>query len=173
MYGCAQTRGQAVRPGGVGAFADRPCQGALLKRRMNPTPAGVEHRGRYLRVDCRRADTRIWIERCRALADVALARDASRVLVDATDCDAEGEHSLRDALTTLVLAEIAGGLRLALVTNVPAVRASFVTLERDLRVLDMHVKLFGDERQAEEWLLARAAREPTDAAFRPRASDAP
>ena len=142
----------------MSAFADRPCRGRLLQRHVNSRPAGVEHRGRYLRVDCRRADRRIWVERCRALADVALARDASRVLVDATDCEPEGQRSLRDALTTLVLAEIGGGLRLAVVTNVPAVRASFITLERDLLVLDMHVRLFADEKYALEWLLAR---EPT------------
>lgn len=122
---------------------------------MPLTTRGVENRGRYLHVDCRRADTGIWVERCRALADAALARDATRVLVDATDCEAEGQRSLRDALTTLVLAEIAAGLRLALVTNVPGVRAAFITLERDLLMLDVHVKLFADEQHAVGWLLAR------------------
>jgi hypothetical protein len=122
---------------------------------MHARATGVEHRGRYLRVDCRGADTGLWMERCRAFADVSLARDVTRVLIDATDCAAEGQRALRDALTQLVLAGIADGLRLALVTNVPALRASFATLERDLVVLDMRARLFAQEEPALEWLLAR------------------
>ena len=122
---------------------------------MNARTPGIQHRGRYLHVDCRGAHAALWAERCRAFADVSLARDVSRVLVDATDCEAEGQRALRDALTQLVLAGIAGGLRLALVTNVPGVRAAFVTLERDLLVVDIWVKLFAHDKDALEWLLAR------------------
>jgi hypothetical protein len=112
---------------------------------MDARTPGIQHRGRYLHVDCRGAHAALWAERCRAFAD----------LVDATDCEAEGQRALRDALTQLVLAGIAGGLRLALVTNVPGMRAAFVTLERDLLVVDIWVKLFAHDKDALEWLLAR------------------
>lgn len=110
--------------------------------------------------DCDNADLGEMAQVCRELAVECVSREANRVLVLANGCDPDGHLALRNAFTTLLLAGIPSGFRLALITDVPRVRALFGDLERDLRVLNVHAKVFGDEGQAVEWLRQSAASQP-------------
>lgn len=89
---------------------------------------------------------------CRDLAAQCLATHPNRVLVQANGCNPDGHLALRNAFTTLILAGIPAGFRLALVTDVQRVRALFGDLQRDLLVLNVHVKAFEEESDAVEWL---------------------
>lgn len=119
--------------------------------------SALEPRAGYLSVDCRCADARAMSEACRELAVECLEKQVNRVLVDAIDCDPEGHHALRDAFTMMILAGIPDRFRLALLTDVPRVRALFADLQRDLRLLNIEARLFGREAEAVEWLLPASA----------------
>ena len=120
----------------------------------------VEFRAGCLFTDCVNADLEEMAQACRQLAAECLSRDVNRVLVLANGCDPEGNLALRNAFSTMLLAGIPTGFRLALVTDVPRVRALFADLERDLRVLNVNAKAFGDESEAVEWLRQTAASQP-------------
>ena len=117
----------------------------------------VEFRAGCLFADCGSADLGEMAQACRELAAECVSRDVNRVLVLADGCDPEGNLALRNAFSIMLLAGIPTGFRLALVTDVPRVRALFVDLERDLRILRVHAKAFGDESEAVEWLHQPAA----------------
>jgi hypothetical protein len=118
---------------------------------------GISRRGHYLAVDCRGADIRMWSERARAFAVACLENDLNRVLIDAADSDSDGYSAVRDAMTTLILAGIPHGFRLAVVTNVPRLHALFVDVQRDLLRLGVPARCFSEETRALEWLLATPA----------------
>lgn len=118
---------------------------------------GIERRGRYVAVDCRDADIPLWSQRARALAAACLEHKINRVLIDATNCDADGHHALREALTTLILAGVPAGFRLALVTNMSRLQALFASLQRDLEYLGIPACCFADDGEAREWLLGAPA----------------
>ena len=112
----------------------------------------VEHHSGYLRVDCSNPDRHEMAEACRQMAQECITSETNRVLVYADGCDPEGHLPLRNAFTTMLLAGIPSGFRLALVTDVPRVWALFTDLERDLLVLNVLVKAFTRENDAVEWL---------------------
>ena len=118
---------------------------------------GIEHHSQYVAVDCRDADARMWSERTRAFAVACIEQNVNRVLVDATDCDTEGHYALRDALTTLILAGIPTGFRLALVTNVSRLQALFGPLQRDLQLLQIPARCFAEDGEAIDWLVGAPA----------------
>ena len=119
--------------------------------------AGIEHRLGYLSVDCEHRDARELAELYRALAVKCIATQADRLLVKASHCRPEGHQALRDALTTIVLAGMPSGFRLAMVTAIPSIRSFFLELQGDLRRLNIDVALFAEERAAVEWLQAKGA----------------
>ena len=133
--------------------------------------AVIEHRSGYLSADCERRDARELAELYRTLAVECMATQADRVLVNAANCDAESHHALRDAFTTMLLAGIPRGFRLAMITTSPRARAFFLELQGDLRRLDVDAALFVEERPAVEWLLAKIAprNSPTQNGARPQA----
>jgi hypothetical protein len=112
--------------------------------------------------DCRHADLPEMAQTCRELAAKCLSSDANRVLVLANGCNPDGNLALRNAFTTMLLAGIPAGFRLALVTDVPRVTALFAYLERDLLVLGVHARSFGHESEAVDWLRKSASRTPTE-----------
>lgn len=112
----------------------------------------VAVRAGCLFADCDNAELGEMAQVCRELAAECVSREANRVLVVANGCDPEGHLALRNAFTTMLLAGIPAGFRLALITDVPRVRALFADLERDLRVLNVQAKAFTDEVGAVEWL---------------------
>jgi hypothetical protein len=117
----------------------------------------IGHHPAYLLVDCTGADERVLSETYRAFAVECVARQVKRALVNAVDSDPDCHHGLRDALTMMVLAGIAPGFRLALVTNVPPLQKLFADLARDLGALHISATLFTHERAAVEWLSPAAA----------------
>ena len=119
--------------------------------------AVIERRSGYLSADCERRDARELAELYRALAVECIATQADRMLVKANHCGADGHRALRDALTTIILAGMPRGLRLAMVTDIPSIRSFFLELQADLRRLNIDVALFAEERTAVEWLLGKGA----------------
>ena len=75
-----------------------------------------------------------------------------RVLVKAADDDPAGEHALRDAFTTMLLAGIAPDFRLALVAATQRVEARYRSVQRDLSLASVHAKIFENESDAAYWL---------------------
>lgn len=132
------------------------CPQADRLRRRGVVQGGVDNKVEFragcLFADCGNADLGEMAQVCRQLAAECLRRDVSRVLVLANGCDPEGNLALRNAFSTMLLAGIPAGFRLALVTDVPRVRALFADLERDLRILRVHARAFGNESEAVEWL---------------------
>ena len=112
--------------------------------------------------DCSHASLAEMAQTCREFAAQCLSRDANRVLVLANGCDPNAHLALRNAFTTMLLAGIPAGFRLALVTDVPRVRALFADLERDLLILRVSAKAFTDENEAVEWLRKSASRAPIE-----------
>lgn len=115
--------------------------------------SGIELHASYVAVDCRKADEQLWTDRSRALAMVCMQRSVNRVLVDASDCNPEGHYALRDAVTALVLGEVAPGLRLALVTNVSSLEALFAILRSELEWLNVAAQCFRQRGTAVDWLV--------------------
>ena len=140
-------------------------------------PYGIERHGQYVAVNCRDADIPLWLERARALAALCLDQKVNRVLIDATDCDPDGHHALREALATLILGGVPAGFRLALVTNVSRLQAFFGSLQRDLEYLRIPARCFAEDDAALEWLLnapgARSTAAQNGARQEARSTDAP
>ena len=122
----------------------------------------VAFRAGCLFADCGHADLAEMAQTCRELAAQCLNRDANRVLVLANGCNPEAHLALRNVFTTMLLAGIPTGFRLALVTDVPRVRALFADLERDLLILRVSAKAFSDENEAVEWLRRSASCAPIE-----------
>lgn len=91
---------------------------------------------------------------CRAVAVTCLSREVHRVMIDATNCEADGISALRDAFTTMVLAGVSSGLRMALVTSERRMQVLFAELQRDLAALQIQARHFDAPGPAAEWLAA-------------------
>lgn len=121
--------------------------------------ASIEQRAGYLAVDCGQGSNgRAIAEIYRELAVQCVTKQVSRVLVKAADGSVEGQHALRDALTSILLAGMPPDFRLAMVTGLARMESFFVELQRDLQRLSVHIAVFSDENEALQWLHARAAR---------------
>lgn len=88
----------------------------------------------------------------RALAVACIEKQFARVLIIAGDDDPAGERALRDALTMMVLAGVANGFRLALVTALPRVQYTYRNAQRDFTAAGITTRLFGNEDEALRWL---------------------
>ena len=116
----------------------------------------IEHRAGYLCANGERLNGRELAELYRALAVECLAKQADRVLVHAPDGSAEGLLALRDAFTTMILAGIPSGFKLAMIATAPGTRHFLLELQADLQRLDIDAALFVEEATAVEWLLGKA-----------------
>ena len=145
--------------------------GILYKARMGGETR-TEFRGDCLWGDCREADAREFADTCRALAVECISKEVKRVLVDATNCDPDGAAALRDAFTMMMLAGIAAGFRVALVTNVRGAYALFVDLQRDLALLHVQARVFEEVGAASEWLASGRDHRRSTPADRPLGTDA-
>lgn len=88
----------------------------------------------------------------RALAVTCVHRQVRRVLIVAGDHEPAGERSLRDALTTMVLAGIPDDFRLALVTALPKTAQTYRNSQRDFNAAGITTRLFDNEDEALSWL---------------------
>jgi hypothetical protein len=89
----------------------------------------------------------------RSLAYLCVKKQLTRVLVKVADDDeADGEHALRDALTTMLLAGLAPGFRIALLAATQRVGARYRTIQSDLVRADVDARIFESEEAAARWL---------------------
>lgn len=102
--------------------------------------------------DGRGADARVFAAMCRALAVKCIESDAERALIDASDCDAESAHALRDAFTVMLLADLPRGFRVAIVINAGPGHGFVAGLQRDLARLQINARLFDGTDAAADWL---------------------
>ena len=88
----------------------------------------------------------------RALAVACIQMQESRVLVVANNDDPANERSLRDALTTMVLAGIPADFKLGVVAAAAGVREAYRNVERDATAVGIATKVFPSEEDALAWL---------------------
>ena len=88
----------------------------------------------------------------RALAVRCITQEVKRVLVKPGDADSAGERALRDAFTMILLAGIAPGFRIALVTSEPRIEARYRICMQDLLLAKVNARLFGNADEAVSWL---------------------
>jgi hypothetical protein len=88
----------------------------------------------------------------RDLAVLCLENQLRRVLVKPGDDDPLGERALRMALTTMVLAGLPAGFRLALVAGDQRIEARYRFTESDLCLAGVRTKMFKNEESAARWL---------------------
>ena len=92
----------------------------------------------------------------RALAVACIQTQVRRVLVVANNDDPENERSLRDALTTMVLAGIPADFKLGVVAATAGVREAYRNVERDATAVGIATKVFPSEEDALTWLEGKA-----------------
>ncbi|HEY3077930.1 MAG TPA: hypothetical protein VGJ74_22370 [Burkholderiales bacterium] len=94
----------------------------------------------------------------RSFAVRCLQKQINRVMVKTGDSDPAGERALRDAFTTILLAGIPSGFRIALVAGTPLIQARYRNAQRDLAMAGVDAKLFDSEAEAVWWLEGPDAR---------------
>ena len=89
----------------------------------------------------------------RDLAVFCIEKQIRRVLVKpGDDDDPASERSLRNALTTMVLAGLPPEFRIALVAGTGRIAARYHSTERDLCMAGVNAKIFETEDNATLWL---------------------
>jgi len=88
----------------------------------------------------------------RAFAVVCVKNQVSRALVKTADSAPAGERALREAFTTMLLAGIPSGFKLALLAGTPGVEARYRNTQRDLTMAGIETRLFESEEKALSWL---------------------
>ncbi len=88
----------------------------------------------------------------RSLAAACIQNQITRVLIIAGGDDPAGEHYLRGALTTIVLAGIPDGFRLALVTPLPRTAHIYRNTQGDFNAAGVRTRMFDQEQDAVRWL---------------------
>lgn len=119
--------------------------GLPLVRQLNETSG-------YLRAEFGYSTATEIAELYRALAVTCVQRQIARVLIVAGDDEPAAETSLRDALTTMILAGIPEDFRLALVIALPRVAWAYGKTRRDLEAAGITTRLFENEEDAARWL---------------------
>jgi len=121
------------------------CPGSAFAHRLRETPG-------HLRVEFGYVTVSEIAELYRTLAVTCIERQLARVLIVAGDEDPAGEHALRDALTTMVLAGIPRDFRLALVAALPRVAQTYAVTQRDFNAAGIKTRVFENEEDAARWL---------------------
>jgi hypothetical protein len=112
----------------------------------------------YVRVDFGSCNFGEVAEVYRTFAALCVHKHANRALLKAGDDDPEGHYALRDAVHTMaLLAPIPLDFKLALVPSTRAIEAVYREAQQRLRAVGFNAWVFGDEREALEWLEGRAA----------------
>lgn len=106
----------------------------------------------YLRVEFGYGTVNEVAEIYRLVAVNCLQRQITRVLILVGDDDPAGERALRDAATTMVLADVPSGFRLALVSADPRVAYTYRNAQRDLTAAGVNTRMFETEDEAVHWL---------------------
>lgn len=89
----------------------------------------------------------------RYFAAVCTKKNVRRAVVAAGVEESNAHYALRDAFTTMILANgIPRGFNLALIATTPRTRDVYRAIERDFGILGIHAKLFEDENEALSWL---------------------
>ena len=88
----------------------------------------------------------------RSLAVECIQTQANRVLLVAGDDDPANERSLRDALTTMVLAGIPPDFRLGVLATSARVAEAYRHIERDATAVGLATRVFDSEEDALAWL---------------------
>jgi hypothetical protein len=88
----------------------------------------------------------------RNVAVICVQRQLTRVLIVAGDDEPAGERLLRGALTTMTLAGIPDGFRLALVAALPRAAQTYRNTQRDYNTAGITARLFENEENAVRWL---------------------
>ena len=116
-----------------------------------PSGAGAQARG-HLRAEFGIGTTNEIGTLFRTLAVECIQTQANRVLIVAGDDDPANERSLRDALTTMVLAGIPSDFRLGVLAASPRVAAAYRNIERDATAVGLATRVFENEEDAVAWL---------------------
>ncbi|SRR5258706_6668418 len=95
----------------------------------------------------------------RQFAVLCIDKQVRRVLVRPGDADPAAERALRVALTSMVLAGLPSGFKLALVVASAHIEARYRDTERDLRMAGVETKIFPTDDGASRWL--RESRSPS------------
>src|SRR5678816_4926348 len=111
---------------------------------MASRPHIRQHDG-HLEVPASIGDASEVAEAYRVLARRCATEGFSRVLVTVIDNDPAVERALREAFTTMLLAGIPFGFRMALVAATPQIEARYRTLRRDLHYLAIEMEFFGSQ----------------------------
>ena len=95
----------------------------------------------------------------RSLAASCVQKHWTRVLIVAGDDDPASQRSLRNALTTMVLAGMSPDFRLAVVAEAPRVAHAYGNFQRDVSAAGIVTRLFDNEEDATGWLADPDVRE--------------
>lgn len=111
-----------------------------------------KHVDGHVLVDLGSATTREMEGTYRDLAVYCIEKQVRRVLVRPGDDDPVGEHALRIAMTTMVLAGLPAEFRLALLADSTPLQTRYRKTEHDLRAAGVDAKMFDSEDGARRWL---------------------
>ena len=117
-----------------------------------PKPGILIHAAEHLRAEFGLGTVTEIGELFRTLAVACVKNQVNRVLIVAGDDDPAHERSLRDALTTMVLAGIPSDFRLGLVAAAARVAQIYRNVERDATAVGISTRLFVSEEDATAWL---------------------
>jgi hypothetical protein len=106
----------------------------------------------YLRLECMPGTPAQVDSVFREFALHCINEQVLRVMVMVVDGDRGAEKALRVALTTMVLAGLPGGFRVALVAVAAPVEALYRITQRDLAAASLDARLFDNEDAAARWL---------------------
>ena len=136
---------------------------------MTGDTGGITQHSGWLALDCPRVSARELSQLYRDFAVACLREQVDRALVRASGGNADDHLGLRDAFTTMLLAGIPSGFRVALLARSPSVLEVFQALRVDLRRVRLDAAVFVDETEALDWLASShptaAARSPWDGAY--------
>lgn len=91
-------------------------------------------------------------ELLRAVAATCIQENITRALIVAGDDDPAHERTLRNALTTMVLAGVSSHFKLAVVPETPRVAHAYRYFHRDVSAAGVATQLFDTEDAATRWL---------------------
>jgi hypothetical protein len=120
--------------------------GAIASGQIRVADAG------YLRLQCTPGTPAEVDGVFREFALHCIHTQAMRVMVRVDDGDRGAEKALRVALTTMVLAGLPDGFRVALVAVAGPIEALYRITQRDLVAANLDARLFDNEEAAARWL---------------------
>ena len=120
----------------------------------------IRRNGGYLLVELGGSSDGETADICRALAVFCVHNGVKQLLVKLGDEGVVAERSLRDAMTTMLLAGISPDFKLALLAENPRIKMLYRNAQRDLSLAGVDAKLFDREEDADRWLNSGGAAGP-------------